>query len=58
MVKAVPEEVLKSKILPLIPVGRLGEAEEIARSVLFLAADEASFVTGSTLSVNGGQYMT
>jgi acetoacetyl-CoA reductase len=57
MVKAVPEEVLKSKILPLIPVGRLGEAEEIARSVLFLAADEAGFVTGSTLSVNGGQYM-
>jgi acetoacetyl-CoA reductase len=57
MVKAVPEEVLKSKILPLIPVGRLGEAEEIARSVLFLAADEADFVTGSTLSVNGGQYM-
>ena len=57
MVKAVPEEVLKAKILPLIPVGRLGEAEEIARSVLFLAADEAGFVTGSTLSVNGGQYM-
>jgi acetoacetyl-CoA reductase len=57
MVKAVPEEVLKSKILPLIPVGRLGEAEEIARTVLFLAADEAGFVTGSTLSINGGQYM-
>ena len=57
MVKAVPEEVLKSKILPLIPVGRLGEAEEIARSVLFLAADDAGFITGSTLSVNGGQYM-
>ena len=56
MVKAVPEEVLKSKILPLIPVGRLGEAEEIARSVLYLAADEAGFITGSTLSVNGGQY--
>ncbi|MCD6070453.1 MAG: beta-ketoacyl-ACP reductase, partial [Microvirga sp.] len=53
----VPEEVLKSKILPLIPVGRLGEAEEIARTVLFLAADDAGFVTGSTLSVNGGQYM-
>jgi acetoacetyl-CoA reductase len=57
MVKAVPEEVLKSKILPLIPVGRLGEAEEIARSVLFLAGDDAGFITGSTLSVNGGQYM-
>jgi acetoacetyl-CoA reductase len=57
MVRAVPEEVLKSKILPLIPVGRLGEAEEIARSVLFLAGDDAGFITGSTLSVNGGQYM-
>jgi acetoacetyl-CoA reductase len=57
MVKAVPEEVLKSKILPLIPVGRLGEAEEIARSVLFLAGDDAGFITGSTLSVNGGQSM-
>lgn len=57
MVKAVPEEVLKSKILPLIPVGRLGEADEIARAVLFLAGDEAGFITGSTLSANGGQYM-
>jgi acetoacetyl-CoA reductase len=57
MVKAVPEEVLKSKILPLIPVGRLGEVEEIARGVLFLAGDDAGFITGSTLSLNGGQYM-
>jgi acetoacetyl-CoA reductase len=57
MVQAVPEEVLKTKILPQIPVGRLGEAEEIARTVLFLAADDAGFVTGSTLSINGGQYM-
>ncbi|MBB4040667.1 acetoacetyl-CoA reductase [Microvirga flocculans] len=57
MVKAVPEEVLKSKILPLIPVGRLGEVEEIARGVVFLASDEAGFVTGSTLTINGGQYM-
>ena len=56
MVKAVPEEVLKAKILPLIPVGRLGEAEEIARAVVFLAADEAGFITGSTLTANGGQY--
>ncbi len=46
MVRAVPEEVLKTKILPLIPVGRLGEAEEIARSVLFLAGDDAGFITG------------
>ena len=58
MVKAVPEEVLKTKILPLIPVGRLGEAEEIARAVVFLAGDGAGFITGSTLSINGGQTMT
>jgi acetoacetyl-CoA reductase len=57
MVRAVPEDVLKSKILPLIPVGRLGEPEEVARCVVFLAADEAGFITGSTISVNGGQYM-
>lgn len=58
MVKAVPEEVLKTKILPHIPVGRLGEPEEIAAAVVFLAADTSGFVTGSTLTVNGGQYMT
>ena len=58
MVKAVPEEVLKTKILPHIPVGRLGEPEEIAAAVVFLAADNSGFVTGSTLTVNGGQYMT
>ena len=57
MVRAVPEEILNTKILPLIPVGRLGEAEEIARCVTFLASDEAGFITGSTLSANGGQYM-
>jgi len=57
MVRAVPEEVLKTKILPLIPVGRLGEPEEVARCVVFLASDEAGFITGSTLSANGGQYM-
>jgi len=57
MVMAVPEEVLNTKILPLIPVGRLGEPEEIGRCVVFLAADEAGFITGSTLSANGGQYM-
>ncbi|WP_139838581.1 SDR family oxidoreductase, partial [Pseudoruegeria aquimaris] len=44
-------------ILPQIPVGRLGEAEEIARCVAFLAADDAAFITGSTISANGGQYM-
>jgi acetoacetyl-CoA reductase len=57
MVRAVPEEVLKSKIIPQIPVGRLGEAEEIARAVAFLAAEEGGFITGSTLTINGGQYM-
>ncbi len=57
MVMAVPEAVLKTKILPQIPVGRLGEAEEIARAVLFLAAEDAGFITGSTLSVNGGQHL-
>ena len=58
MVMAVPKDVLDSKILPLIPVGRLGEADEIARCVAFLASDEAGFITGSTLTANGGQYMT
>ena len=57
MVRAVPEEVLKTKILACIPVGRLGGPEEVARCVVFLAADEAGFITGATLSVNGGQYM-
>ena len=55
MVRAVPQDVLEKRILPLIPVGRLGEPEEIARCVVFLAADEAGFITGSTLSANGGQ---
>ncbi|MCA0423623.1 MAG: acetoacetyl-CoA reductase [Proteobacteria bacterium] len=57
MVAAIPEEVLKSKILPLIPVGRLGKPEEIARCVAFLASDDSGFITGSTISANGGQYM-
>jgi acetoacetyl-CoA reductase len=57
MVRAVPEKVLE-KIIAQIPVGRLGEPEEIARAVVFLAADEAGFVTGSTLNINGGQYIT
>ena len=56
MVAAVPAEVL-AKIVAKIPVGRLGKAEEIARGVLFLVADEGGFITGSTLSINGGQHM-
>ena len=58
MVAAMPEEVLKTKIIPQIPVGRLGLPEDVARCVLFLAADDAGFVTGSTLTANGGQYIT
>src|ERR1700674_2781882 len=57
MVQAVPKDVVEKSILPQIPVNRLGEPEEIARAVVFLAADEAGFITGSTLSINGGQYM-
>ncbi|HWP26522.1 MAG TPA: beta-ketoacyl-ACP reductase [Xanthobacteraceae bacterium] len=57
MVQAVPKDVLEKSILPQIPVGRLGEPEEIARCVVFLASDEAGFITGSTLSANGGQVM-
>jgi acetoacetyl-CoA reductase len=56
MVAAVPANVLE-KIVARIPVGRLGHADEIARGVVFLVADEAGFVTGSTLSINGGQHM-
>jgi acetoacetyl-CoA reductase len=56
MVSAVPANVLE-KIVAKIPVGRLGKAEEIARGVLFLVSDEAGFITGSTLSINGGQHM-
>ena len=57
MVAAMPKEVLETKVLPLIPVGRLGAAEEIARCVMFLAADDAGFITGACLDANGGQYM-
>ena len=56
MVRAVPQNVLE-KIIAKIPVGRLGKAEEIARGVLFLVAEDAGFITGSTLSLNGGQHM-
>ncbi|PTM96341.1 beta-ketoacyl-ACP reductase [Mycoplana dimorpha] len=56
MVRAVPEKVLNERIIPQIPVGRLGEPEEIARCVVFLASDDAGFITGSTISANGGQF--
>jgi acetoacetyl-CoA reductase len=56
MVRAVPADILE-KIIARIPVGRLGRADDIARTVLFLVADDADFITGSTVSVNGGQHM-
>ena len=56
MVMAVPEKV-RETIVAQIPVGRLGEAAEIARCVVFLASDDAGFITGATLTANGGQYM-
>src|SRR5690242_5983059 len=57
MVQAVPKDVLEKSILPQIPIGRLGEPEEIARCVVFLASDDAGLITGSTMAVNGGQYI-
>lgn len=58
MVRAIPQEVLDKRIIPQIPVGRLGEPEEIARCVVFLASDDAGFITGSTISANGGQFFS
>jgi acetoacetyl-CoA reductase len=57
MVMAIPQDVLDSKILPQIPVGRLGKPEEIAGLVAYLASDEAAFLTGANVSINGGQHM-
>ena len=57
MVMAVPKEVLEKSILPQIPTARLGQPDEVARCVVFLASDDAGFITGSTLTANGGQYM-
>ena len=57
MVRAIDEKILNERIIPQIPVGRLGEPEEIARCVVFLAGEEAGFITGSTLSANGGQHL-
>jgi acetoacetyl-CoA reductase len=57
MVQAVPPAVIEKSILPQIPIGRLGEPEEIARCVVFLASDDAGLITGSTMTVNGGQFI-
>ncbi|MGZ5250539.1 MAG: acetoacetyl-CoA reductase [Caldimonas sp.] len=57
MVTAIPKEILDSKILPQIPVGRLGKPEEVAGLIIYLASDEAAFVTGANIAINGGQHM-
>lgn len=58
MMSTIPQKVMDEVILPAIPVGRLGEADEIARAVAFLTSDDAGFITGATLSANGGQYLS
>jgi len=57
MVLAVPKEVMDTKIIPQIPVGRLGKPEEIAGLVAYLCSDDAGFVTGANIAINGGQHM-
>lgn len=57
MVMAIPADVLESKIIPQIPMGRLGKPEEVAGLVAYLASDEAAFVTGANIAINGGQHM-
>ena len=57
MVMAIPKDVLDAKILPQIPLGRLGEPEEIAGLIIYLCSDEAAFVTGANIAINGGQHM-
>ena len=56
MVKAVPEKIINERVIPQIPTGRLGEPEEIARCVIFLSENDAQFINGSTITVNGGQF--
>jgi acetoacetyl-CoA reductase len=58
MVMAIPKEILDSKIIPQIPIGRLGKPEEVAGLVAYLCSDEAAFVTGANISINGGQHMS
>jgi acetoacetyl-CoA reductase len=57
MVTAIPKEILDSKILPQIPIGRLGKPEEVAGLIIYLCSEEAAFVTGANISINGGQHM-
>ena len=57
MVLAIPKDVLDSKILPQIPIGRLGKPEEVAGLCAYLASDEAAFLTGANIAINGGQHM-
>ena len=57
MVTAIPEEILNSKILPQIPLGRLGKPEEVAGLIIYLASEEAAFVTCANIAINGGQHM-
>jgi len=57
MVTAIPQEILEAKILPQIPVGRLGKPEEVAGLIVYLASEEAAFITGANISINGGQHM-
>jgi acetoacetyl-CoA reductase len=57
MVMAIPKDVLDSKIIPQIPIGRLGKPEEVAGLIIYLCSDEAAFVTGANIAINGGQHM-
>jgi acetoacetyl-CoA reductase len=57
MVEAVPADIMKEKILPQIPLGRLGEPDEVAALVAYLASAEAGFLTGANIAINGGQHM-
>jgi acetoacetyl-CoA reductase len=57
MVMAVPEEIRETKIIPQIPVGRLGDPDEVAALVAYLCSREAGFVTGANIAINGGQYL-
>ena len=58
MINKVPPEIMETKILPQIPIGRLGEPDEVAALVTYLASEEAAFVTGANIAINGGQHMS